>query len=181
MSVGIVFSTTNGGSAITDDIDNGSGSNGTTLTAQTIYVRHTGVNSITAVKFYIDVYDESYDGDASAIDDLAELIAWGDNSTALGFGGFQLNMDAAHSFISTSWPTYSSKDPTYGAVCRTWVGDNPTNAITLSSQSGATSDGVIQAGTSPNVRFRSRIVIPSNEDTTGVRLFSQYMLYNYTS
>jgi hypothetical protein len=181
MSVGIIFSTTNGGSAITDDVDHGSGNNGSTLTAQTIHIRHTGVNSITGVKFYIAAYDESYSGGTSAIDDLAELIAWGDNSTALGFGGFQLNMDAAHSFISTSWPTYSSKSPSYGAVCRTGVGDNSTNAITLSSQSGATSDGVIQAGTSPNVRFKCRIVIPSNEDTTGIRQFDQYMLYNYTS
>lgn len=181
MTVGILFSTTNGGTALTDDQDMGSGSNGDTITAQTIYLRHDGANNITNVRFYLRAYASSYTGGATAIDDFAEIIGWGDATTSSAFGGVQFNMDAGNSFPAAQWPTLASKSTTYGLVCRTGYGDSSANAITLSSNTGCTSDGTVQAGSSPNVRWQHRVVVPSDEDTTGVRLTEMVFLYDYTS
>lgn len=181
MSVGLVFSTTNGGTAIEDAIDHGDGSNGETLTAQTIYIRHTGTNDITGVKMYIQAFTGTYAGAFTAIDDLAELLAWGDAATSDGFGGFQVNMNATGSFPSTGWPTLASKHPTYGFVCYTGLGDNSSNAVTLAITSGLVTPGVIPAGSSPNVRIQCRVAIPQDEDTVGIRMFDQTFLYTYTS
>lgn len=180
MPVGIVFSSTNGGSTITD-LDCGNVSNGAETSAQTVYVRHDGVNSITSVKLYIQAYTGSYTGGATALEDYAELISWGDATNALSWGGLLINMDATGGFPSSAWPTLASKSPTYGICHRTGVADSSANAVTISSRTGATADGTIQAGSSPNVRFQAKVVVPPNEDTVGIRLFEQKILYSYTS
>lgn len=179
--VAVTFSLTNGGSAITSESDHGSAANGSTLTAKTYYVRHDGINSITNVKLYITRATGTYSGDATSVADIAELLSWGDASASASFGGVQFNMNASGSFPSTSWPTYDSKSPTGGAVARTGVGDSAANGITLSSLSGCSSDGVVQAGSAPNVRFQVRGVIPSSEDTLGKREWNLAISFDYTS
>ena len=181
MTVGLIFSTTNGGTALDAAVDCGDLSNGETTTAQTIYIRHNGTNPITGVKFYIRTYTGTYGGAATAINDLAELIGWGDNLTALGWGGVLINQNAVGSFPVGNWPTVSSKSPTDGVCCRTGVADSSTYAADLSANTGATSTGTIQAGTSPNVRFQCKIAIPANEDTVGIRQFEMAFLFSYTS
>ena len=181
MSVLLYFSSTNGGTAITNDVSHGTGGNGTTLTAQTIYIRHSGTNSITNVKMYIAPYGGTYSGDKTAIDDHAEIIGWGNNVDYLLYGGFEINMNALDSFPYANWPHYYSKNPSYGVVCSTGLGDTQANAITLSSKSGAIADGTIQAGSSPNVRFKCRITIPATGVVVGKRQFTQYVICDYTS
>jgi hypothetical protein len=181
MTVGLIFSITNGGTALDADISCGNLSNGSATSAQTIYVRHNGVSSITGVKFYIRTYTGSYVGASTAINDMAELIAWGDATTSLGWGGFLINQNAVGSFPVGNWPTVSSKAPTDGVCCRTGVADCSTYAASLSTATGATSSETIQAGTSPNVRFQAQVSVPANEDTVGIRQFELAFLYSYTS
>lgn len=180
MAVSLVWSTTNGGSALTDDIDHGSKSNGQTSTAQTIYVRHTGTNPITNAKLYLRPYTGTYSGDASALADFNELIAWGD-ATGTSFGGFCVNMNATGTFPVGSWPTSGSKSPSEGYVCRTGTADSSTNAVLLSTATGCSDAGLVPAGSSPNVRFQVCFVVPSTEDTVGVRQVDQALLFTYTS
>ena len=177
----VTWSLTNGGAAITSEVDHGSAANGSELSAQTYYLRHDGTDPITNVKLYITRVTGTYSGSATAISDIAELLAWGDGSTALGFGGVQFNMNAAGGFPESSWSTYDAKSPTGGAAARTGVGDSAANGITLSSLSGATADGTIQTGSSPNVRFQVRGAIPSAEDTLGERKWNLAVSFDYTS
>lgn len=195
MSVLVTFSLTNGGTAISDVIDHGSFSNGAGTTAQEIFIRHDGDNSITSCGFFIQAASDDYEGDFTANTDLNEVLAWGNDSTSSGFGGFQFNLnatgaggDAFTGFYPTwSWSSYSDKAPTdsgsniVGNVCRTGTGDSATNAINVVTNMGCTSNGTIQAGSAPNVRFKCRFYAPQSEDTTGVRHITQSMTYTYTS
>ena len=181
MSVDLVFSYTNGGAAISGNVDHGNISNGLTTTAIEVFIRHTGINSITACGLYVRQYSGTYNGDASAALDIAELLAWGDASTSASFGGFQINMDATGAYSASAWPTYSSKSPTNGFVCRTGIGDSEANAVSITTATGATATGTIQAGSSPNVRLKCRVQVPSDEDTVGVRQFDQVVVFTYTS
>jgi len=181
MTVGLIFSSTNGGATLSADIDCGDLSNGATTAAQTVYLRHTGTNPITGVKFYLRACTGSYVGAATAIADLAELIGWGDNLTALGWGGVLVNQNATGSFPVPGWPTLLNKTPTDGVCCRTGKADSSTYAANLSANTGATAIGTVQVGTSPNVRFQCKIVVPANEDTVGIRQFELAFLFSYTS
>lgn len=180
MSVSIIWSTTNGGSAISDYVDHGDIANGDSGAAQEIFVRHDGDNAITSVAFYIREYSGTYNGDATASADLAEIIAWGDASTSSTFGGVMINWDATNSYAA-SWPTYSSKAPTGSFVHITGTGDSEGNAVTLPTTTGALTAGQIISSASPNVRFKMRVDVPSDEDTVGVRLFDHVCVYAYTS
>ncbi len=180
--VNLVWSLTNGGTSITST-NHGSADNGAATTVQTLYLRHDGVNQITSAALYVKPYTGSYTGAASAAADFAEIVAWGDGATATSFGGFLINQDATGSFPSGVWPVWNSKSPTYGSVIRTGVGNSSANAnaITLSSRTGCTSDGVVQVGSSPNVRFQCKVVVPVDEDTVGARQLDMALLYSYTS
>lgn len=179
MSVNITWSSTNGGTGLTS-ISHGSGADNTILANQTIYIRHDGVNSITNCKLYISS-KESYTGDFSAAEDLNKIQSWGDMATVSDFGGLQINQDAINSFAA-SWPTYSSKGSTssLATAFRTGVGDFNTG-IDIHTNTGATSTGVIQTGTAPNVRFKLRIAIPDNVTQLGTREFTTKLRYTYTS
>jgi len=180
MSVLVTFSLTNGGTAISDVIDHGGSANGSSTTEETIYIRHDGDNEITSCGFFIQAASDDYEGDFTSNTDLSELIAWGNDSSAAGFGGFQFSLD------SSTWPTYSDKAPTSGGntvanVCRTGVGDSATNNIGVVTQMGCSSNGTIQTGSAPGVSFQCRFAVPQSEDTTGVRHIKQSMTYTYTS
>lgn len=181
MTVSVTWSYSNGGAAITTDVDYGNASNGDTTDAEEIFVRHDGSNSITSVGLYIRAYSGTYVGSATAALDLTEFIGWGNSSTSSGFGGILINWNALGSYPSSSWSTYSSKAPTGGNVFRTGVGDSLSNAVEVPTSTGATAAGEIQAGSSPNVRFQLKIRVPTNEDTVGIRQFDLVLAYSYTS
>ena len=181
MTVSIIFSSTNGGAAITDTLDHGNASNGAETTAEEIFIRHNGTNSITSTKIYMRQFSGAYAGSATAAGDLSEMFAWGDESTESAFGGYMINFNAAQSYPTADWPTYNNKSPSGGTVFRTGVGDSESNAITIPTSTGATSSGEIQAGTSPNVRFKAHVAVPSDEDTIGIRQWETILVYQYTS
>jgi hypothetical protein len=186
MAVLLTWSLTNGGSSLIEAVDHGNISNGQTATEQTIYVRHNGVNNITNCGIYITSETDDYEGSATASNDLTELIEWGNQITSTSFGGFMVNMDATGGFPGSGWPTYSVKEVTVGGnivgnVCRTGKGDSATNAFSIPTQSGATSNGTIQTGSAPNVRIQCRFVAPTEEDTAGTRQVKTVMTYSYTS
>jgi hypothetical protein len=182
-AVSIIWSTTNGGTALSATEDCGSKANGETTTSKEFYLRHNGSNVITNVGLYIREFTGTYSGAATSSADIAELLAWGDASTADSFGGAMINMDAINSYPTAQWPTLSSKDTTYGAVLRTGVGDSEGNAVTLSknTHSSTGTDGEVPVGGSPNVRFAVRISVPNNEDTLGVRQVDLIATYSFTS
>lgn len=188
MAVNITWSTSNGGSSITD-LDHGEDAAGTTLTDQEIYVRHDGASPITACKFYLAATpDASYTGSHSPSDDLAELLSWGDGeaegepASSTGFGGFQINMDATGAYAE-SWPSFGSEgdDGDPAVALRTGVGDSQDNGVTLHTSMGISTAGEIPVGTAPNVRFRARIVIPEDETTPGTRQVDQRLKFTFTS
>lgn len=174
MAVGLIWSFTNGGDAIVDIVDHGNASNGANTASQVIYIRHDGVNPITNTGLYIRQYSGSYTGAATAVDDYQELLSWGDATVAADFGGFEV------SFNGSTWPSVSSKSPSNAFVARTGTGDNETNAVTLPTATGADVAGEIQASET-DVNFTCRIVVPTNEDTVGLRQFDQVLRYTFTS
>lgn len=184
MAISLTFSSTNGGIGFSAPVDHGNVANGSITVPVTIYVRHNGVNQITGVTLYCDVVDSaSYAGDATAANDKAELIAWGDAGASGDFGGAQVNWNASGSFPGSSWPTFANKTTVdgFGYTVRTGIGDSSSNGIIIPTASGATSSGTIQAGATPNVRFQMRTVVPLNENTLGIRQFRTSFSFNYTS
>jgi hypothetical protein len=182
-TVSIVWSITNGGVALSSVLDAGSKANGETTDSTELFLRHNGSNVITAVGLYVREYTGTYSGGATSSADIAELISWGDASTANGFGGLLVNMDAVNSYATAQWPVLATKDTTYGFVCRTGVGDSEGNAVTLSknSYSATGTDGEVPVGSSPNVRFAVRIAVPNDEDTLGIRQVDFMATYSFTS
>lgn len=156
-------------------------SNGDTGSGQELFVRQDGATSLTNCGLFVRAYSGSYTGAKSASLDFEELLAWGDASASADFGGIQLNLNATGSYPTSAWPTVSSKSPTGGRVVRTGVGDSEANAILIPTTTGATAEGTLQAGSSPNVRFKIRIVVPTNETQTGDRLFDVLMTFSTTS
>jgi len=181
MTVSIIFSTTNGGAAISSNVDHGNTSNGLTTSGQEIFVRHDGLSVITSCKLYIRAFSGTYSGDASANLDFLELLAWGDASTSSTFGGFQVNMNAVEAYVAGDWSSYDIKNRTHGYVCRTGVGDSLGNGVLLTVNTGAAALGQIQTGASPNVRFKTRVQVPTAEDTIGVRQWDQCLVFTYSS
>ena len=184
MSVNVIYSLTNGGDSISSNVDYGNAQNGDTTDAQEIFIRHDGDNEITGAALYIRDYSATYTGDATASADLSEILGWGDASTNAGFGGFQINFDADGSYPTDSWPTYSSKGPSNGFVHRTGIGDSELNTVTIPTAAGISSPysaGEIPAGSSPNIRFKTRIQVPTNETVTGIRQFDQVITFSFTS
>ncbi len=181
MTVAIIFSLTNGGSAMADPLDHGSAAAGADLSDQEIFIRHDGTNQITDVGFYAAEKSGSYGGGSSAAADLVELLAWGDGAVAADFGGFLINMDATGGYL-LDWPTFDDKSGTTYNVFRTGAGDSAANKIVLATAMGLTgAPGTIQIGDTPNVRFKTRISVPTSEGTVGVRQFNTKIRYTYTS
>jgi hypothetical protein len=181
MSVAITFSYSNGGAAISSDVDHGNTSNGLTTSGTEIYIRHDGLLAITAAKLYIRAYSGTYSGGASANLDFLELLAWGDAIASNTFGGFQVNMNATEAYPAADWPVYTDKDRTHGYVCRTGTADSAGNGVLLSTGTGVTTAGQVPTGAAPNIRFKVRVQIPTAEDTVGIRQWDQCLVFNYTS
>ncbi len=186
MTILLTWSDANGGANLTEPKDHGSLANGATSSASTIFVRHDGTNPITEAGFFIRAASGTYSGSATAAEDIAELLSWGDAALTGDFGGFQLALDALATFPAAEWPTFASKTvlsggKIVGVTCRTGVGDCTTYKVPVITEMGCTADNEIQAGGSPNVSFACRMVIPAGEGVTGIRLFDQVLAYNYTS
>jgi hypothetical protein len=179
MTVSVVWSASDGGSAITSPLNHGSGSAGANLTEQLIYLHHNGENQIIDCGIYLTELTDTYTGGASKSADLSELIGWGDGSSANSFGGFLLNMDATGSW--PTWPTWSSKEGSAYHTIRTNKGDSSVNKILLPIQTGVASIGVIPSGGQPNIRFKCRINIPTNATGVYLRQFDTRLRYTYTS
>jgi hypothetical protein len=181
MTVSVIWSLTNGAAAIGSTVDHGMYSSSSYTTPLELFIRHNGTNSITDAGLYIREFSGTYSGGFTASSDLAELIEWGDSVAELSFGGFHNNFLATTSYPNSGWPTYDDKEPTGGFVHYTGVGDSAGNAVLLPTSTGATAEGEIQAGSSPNVRFKVRIQVPSTETTLGIRQWDQVLTYTYTS
>jgi len=184
MGVTIVFSSTNGGTALSSPVNHGNLSGGSTTTEQLIHIRHTGTNPITATSIYMEAMtDAEYGGDFTASADKTELLSWGDASTSDGFGGVAVNMNATGSFPDASWPTLANKTTVdgFGFAIRTGVGNSSTNPLTILSVTGATSNGTVQAGTTPNVRFQMRITAPVDSVVLGTRQFNTKLKFTSTT
>lgn len=193
MTVSVTFSSTQGGSSITS-VNYGTGSNGQTLTAQDVFIRHNGTNAITACGLYISPQTGTYTGSANATADFNELTQdWGANNTADGFGGIQVNMNATGGFTST-WASlsHSSKDVLDGSsnilafTCRDEsVTDRAISSSTSVTLNTAMSSSMTVAGTIPagvtDARFQTRAVIPTDENTAGIRQWRQVLKFTYTS
>lgn len=179
MALNIVWSYSNGGDPITTIVDHGNASNGSETTYKEIFLRHDGANSITEAGLYIREFSGTYSGSFTPSADLAEILAWGDASTASTFGGFFSNF--LPDTYATGWPTYNSKTPTGGVAYRTGVGDSEGNAVLIPTTTGALAEGEIQTGTSPNVRFAVRVSVPDAEDTLGIRQWDHVLRFNFTS
>lgn len=161
----IIWSLTNGGAAISANVDHGTVGNGDTSGATQLFIRHDQAGDLTSVGVYIRQYSGNYAGSFTAATDFAEVLSWGD-----GDDGFQYNLNATGAYPSSDW------------VCfKTGSGDSELTAIALTTTTGASAAGTLQAGGSPNVRFSTRLKIPSSEDTVGVRQWSLVLRYTATS
>jgi hypothetical protein len=171
MAVSIIWSSSENGAALTSGINHGTGIEGDTLTTATIYLRHTGNNSIKNCAFYLDGTD------------VDEVIGWGDAS-GLNYGGFQIHMNANGAFPSGDWPASGDKSPlgldTH--TFRTGFGDTSANAITLSAAMGSmTTAGIIPPDVT-DVHFQLRILIPATGVAiVGAREVVQKLRFTYTS
>lgn len=184
MAISLIFSSTNGGVGLSAPVDHGNIANGSITVPVTIYIRHNGVNPITSVTLFCDAVDTgTYTGSATAANDKAEFLSWGDAAATGDFGGVQTNMNASGSFPGSSWPTFAHKTTVdgFGTTVRTGTGDSSSNGIIIPTATGATSLGIIQAGATPNVRLQMRVVVPVNENTLGIRQFKTSFTFNYTS
>ena len=188
MSVNIIWSLTNGGDPISTVLDHGNNSNGDTTTGMELFVRHDGINAITNVGLYMRAYSGTYSGTFTAVSDFTEIVGWGTEAAdSAEWGGFMCNFNATGSYPAASWPTFLDKlttlpgTPGNGFVHMTGIGDSELNAVTIPTVTGATTAGEIQISTSPNVRFKVRVAIPTNEQTVGIRQWDQVLRYSYTS
>jgi hypothetical protein len=181
MSISITFSSTNGGAAISDPLDHGSSSTGDNTTPETMYIEHDGNNPITNCRLYVDAKSGAYGGSRTAAEDKADLLTWGDSVLETTFGGVQFNFDAQGAFPVSAWGSYGDKSPTNGNTIRSGVGDNAVNGIVLPVATGAPSAGVIPSGASPNVRFQTRIKIPSSGAGVNVMEFGLKLAFSYVS
>ena len=184
MPVTVIWSSTNGGSAITEPLSHGNSSNGAFTSTQEIHLRHDGANPITDTTFHMSAIDTGvYGGDFTAAADQAELLEWGDAAGTNDFGGMQFNRNATGGFPGASWPDFSNKTSAdgHGINVRTGVGDDSSNPLNVTTAMGASALGTIQVGATPNVRLNSRMKIPQNEGTLGTRQFKVILTFTSTT
>jgi len=185
MAVLISWATSPAGST-ESDIDSGDASNGALTGKTLIYLSHDHDDVITSAKLFVTQKLSSYGGDATAADDIAEVISWGDGATASSFGGLQINLDADSGFPSPDgdWGMSESVKSTSTAVTmRTGVGDSSANGFTIptdaySSGSVMSTPGEIPEGT--EIAFYVRVKVPTDEGTIGAREVSLALSYSYT-
>lgn len=184
MAVNIYWAGDDAGTPLEQTYDHGDVANGANSAAQTIYLYHNASDDLNNCGLYLAQKSGIYTGDSSAAEDYQELLDWGDGVTATSFGGLCVNMDAAGTWAD-GWPVWNDKNPTYGFVCRTNIADTIDNAIDLSSRTGASSDGVLQAnppnGYGIGVAFQVRVTAPSEENVPGVRQFDLCLYYTQSS
>jgi hypothetical protein len=185
MAVLITWSSTAGGGAISN-VNHGSISNGTNTTEQQVFVRHDGLNSITAAGFYFAQKSGSYTGTFTAAGDFTEIVGWGDGVAANDFGGIQVNMDSEGTFSGgATWGMSESQKTSVDGLkytVRTGVANSLGNKVLLSEKMSTSMsvDGILPAAVN-NASFQLRIKAPTSETTTGTRQFDQVLSYTYTS
>ncbi len=192
MALNIKWQSSNGGSEYADPLNHGTNlAQGDTTGERTIFLSHDGINEITNVGIYLQAF--TGDGSANAYvdaggdhtrdEDLAEIIGWGDAGSAPDWGGVMINQNATGGFPDASWSVFANKSTvdTYGENFRTGVGDTISAPIEILAVTGATSDGTIQPGSSPDVSFQMRILVPSTASISGLHLFDTVIVYDFTS
>ena len=155
MAINIIWSTANGGAAITSPISLGTATIGVATSATQIFIRHSGFQTITGCRLFIQPYSANdFEGIATPYDNYEELTEAAFNP------GLQININSAESFPEASW-------------------QNVTTAVGSSSSTGFDL-GTIPAGDTPGVSFKVRFspltVTDSNEDT-GKRQFDFKLSY----
>jgi hypothetical protein len=135
MPVTITWSMTKNGSNITN-VDHGFVEVDGYTSAKEIFIHHDGSNSLENCAFYFAEKPSGYTGDFTAASDFAEILGWGDDNTASGFGGIQINMDARSHYVDNiAWSMHESQKSSldgYKVTVRTGTGDSSTNTIILS-------------------------------------------------
>jgi len=184
MAVNIYWASDDVGTPLEQAYDHGDAAAGAATSTTTVYIYHDGSGNLNSCKLYLSPRSGLYSGGASALEDFQELLDWGDGLTAVAFGGVLVNMNASGAWAS-GWAAWNAKTPTYGFVCRAGVADNEANAETLLSQTGATSDGILQAnppnGYGIDVSFQVKVEVPTSELTVGDRQFDIVLSYSVTS
>lgn len=190
MSITVHWASDDNGTDISQALDHGNIATGNLSAADTIYIYHDGTNNLTSAAFYLDQYSGAYSGNASALEDLEEILGWGDSAIAANFGGYLINMDADNNFAA-AWPNQANHNVgTTGFVFNNLdsQGDSIANGITLAADmkgDGTGSAGVIPANTpngyGTNYKFQAKVQVPTNEGTLGIRQFDLVLSYSYTS
>lgn len=183
MPVSIIWSDSSLGSQV-DEIDHGNVANGAYTTAETIFLRHDGDNTITSCAFYFKQVVDGYGGGFSGPADYSEIKSWGDNDTANGHGGIQLNMDPGNTtgWHVTTWGlSEATKQTAIAFTMSNGIGDVIGNAVTLPTEMsvGMLVDGEIPTGVEAS--FLCRIKVPTDEDLAGTREIQQVLRYSFTS
>jgi hypothetical protein len=160
-------------------VSHGDVGNGSATTPVEIFVSHNGANPITNCGIYMRPFSGTYSGTHTASADFSELINWGDQNTVGGFGGFQVHMGVPTGYIS-AWPTYNTKTTSETFCHRSGVGDSEGNAVTLLAI--CTSSGIAgQINDGSAARFQTRVVVPGDEDTIGIRQWDHVLKFDFTS
>ena len=137
------------------------------------YETDVSIIKLTDVGFYINPYDGIYEGDADAVSDFFELLAYGDTRYLYNDRGFLINQRGYEipAFPDAGWVS-----------CTSERGSNPDNAIELLATAcdpEAAADGELPLGSV--LKIKTKISLPSLVERTGVHQFSMYMTFSYTS
>lgn len=186
MSVLITWATTSAG-ASEEELDAGDVSNGANTAATTIYLSHDHSGDIVSARLFVIQKLSTYDGAATAADDLSEVIGWGDESTANGFGGLQINSNTAGGFDGGStWGMSESQKTSVDGLkftARTGVGNTAPLGVLVPVEAHNSGPAMVTPGSIPattEVAFQIRIKVPTDEGTLGAREVSLALSYTYT-
>lgn len=183
----LTFSELHNGPGATQPLSLGAAPNGGIANSpKVLFLRHDQTLAITNVGFFISAYTGAEVTAAEAAANLEEIRDWGDANTPAGFGGVQINQDAAAGFPDASWPAVGFPNGTTGNGARfnRSQGMSSTESILLRTSSRATATGQIPAtlaGVVPNISVQFRVRIPDSVTTPGVRFYSLRVSYTFTS
>ena len=197
MAVVVTWSTTDNGTAETDLQDYGAVSQpgGGGAVASSVlqhFIRHDGTNEITGVGFYIAEYSGTYTGADSPANDLSEILAQGDATTATAI------MDALDDTPGTDSTKGLISDlpaTNFGINVRTGQGDLLANPIPLPANGDATTAGPLHPtsafsgadtateiqSSETDVNFYTRFLVPEDVANVGVRQIDLVVTYTFTS
>jgi hypothetical protein len=160
-------------------------SNGSSSTQKVITVKHDGNNQITSCRLWLTAVSSGYSGSASPATDLTEFIGWADQNSLNGFGGLQVNMDAAGSFPVDKWPSWTQKFGDDFSSFYTGRGNLAENGVLLhpnmNSNPPMPANGTIPADCTTWPTFQTRIHVPQDENNAGTRQVEQRLRFTYTS